>query len=151
MFEKFAEAKKRATLKVHNCLKPLPFPKNSVDHILCARFIELVYPSDADRILKEFYRVLKSGGTLECGVPGLAPMVRNYLASGLSDELLRSLLTHEAAPSLRYRVLELCGFTGLQTRWLYDSKSLTRRLSNVGFEVKRVEDGDYLLTYSIKP
>jgi|APSaa5957512535_1039671.scaffolds.fasta_scaffold160784_1 hypothetical protein len=41
----------------YDCRKPLNFPNDSVDHILCSHFLEHVYPDEFSKILDGFYRI----------------------------------------------------------------------------------------------
>ncbi len=142
--EGYRRAKAKAHLIRHDCRKPLKFPDASADHILCSHFLEHVYPAEADKILEDFHRVLKTGGTLHLIVPNLETMIRNYLkrqASGAADALLSDTdLSHENPPTFRYRVLEFLGYQGMQHRWMYDKASLTRKLMNGGFQPLPVND-----------
>jgi len=58
MFNDFQKAKQKAYIQKHDCRKPLPFENKSVDHILCSHFLEHVFPDEADKILKDYERVL---------------------------------------------------------------------------------------------
>jgi len=48
------------------CL-PLPFEENSVDEIYCSHFVSHV--PDITGLMKEFYRILKQGGTVQIYAP----------------------------------------------------------------------------------
>src|SRR5437879_3932828 len=63
LVHKFVLARETASLKRFDCKKPLKFDNNSVDHILCSHFLEHLYADEALAVIREFYRVLKAGGT----------------------------------------------------------------------------------------
>lgn len=134
--ERYRAAQHRAQVVLHDCRRPLPFPSESVDHILCSHFIEHVYPDEAGVILQDFHRVLRPGGTLHVIVPNLAELVRAYVdGSSSADALVEAtILTSPRRPSLRFRVLEFLGFEGLRHRWMYDTDAITRRVMTTGFE-----------------
>lgn len=75
-FERYANASSRATYLVHDCGKPLPFPEDSVDHILASHFLERLYKADAERVLRDFFKVLKPRASLHVIVPNLTPLAK---------------------------------------------------------------------------
>jgi predicted SAM-dependent methyltransferase len=138
----YREVRGQASLIRHNCRTSLPFPDNSVSHILCSHFLEHIYPVEMDSLLRDFYRVLKINGTLHTIVPDLNIRARQYLAGveigdpQSADNFIRStVLSRESRGSFRYRLLEFSGGFGLQHRWMYDYPSLAAKLRNVGFEI----------------
>lgn len=123
-----------------NCLKPLPFPDESVDHILCSHFLEHVYPDEAIMILKDYKRVLKKSGTLHIVVPDLAVLISDYTQRKNGDIsadvfIKTTLLSSDKSPSLLFRILEIVGRYGLKHLWMYDKDSLNSRLLGVGFNI----------------
>lgn len=147
LFEAYRRAGEKTILRRHDCRKALPFPEESVDHILCSHFLEHVYPVEMAVIVADFVRVLKKGGTLHVIVPDLALLVRQYLENsekgdaGAADQfVIDTLLSREQRGSSKYRFLELVGGFGLQHYWMYDSVSLVSRLTKIGFEVLPVND-----------
>lgn len=142
LIEAYVEAKKKNILIKHDCRKKLPFPAESVDHILCSHFLEHVFPAEAEEIVADFYRVLKKGATLHIVVPDLHLLVRKYLdnrAKNIADAadifVNDTLLSRENRGSLKYRFLEFVGGYGLQHYWMYDHSSMVLRLEKAGFEV----------------
>ncbi len=134
--ERYRAAQRRAAVVVHDCRRRLPYPDESVDHILCSHFIEHVYPDEAVRILADFYRVVRPGGTVHIIVPDLENLVRSYLERVTSaDELIEAtIFSSPRRPSRKYRVLEFLGFEGLRHRWMYDLPGITRRVMQAGFQ-----------------
>lgn len=143
IIEQYRDATKQARFLRHDCRKPLKFPDESVDHIVCSHFLEHVYPSEVDRIISDFYRVLKRGGTLHIIVPNLEDLITTYNAqrdgkeaSSAADALIQgTILSHQQPPTLMYRALELLGYEGLQHRWMYDKASMASRLTSTGFHL----------------
>ena len=146
--QQFRDATKQAHYLRHDCRKPLKFPDESVDHILCSHFLEHVYPSEVDRIISDFYRALKRGGTLHIIVPNLEALIDNYNAQrdgkeahSAADALIQNtILSHQQQPTLKYRVLELLGYEGIQHRWMYDKASMAGRLTSAGFHLLEVNN-----------
>jgi predicted SAM-dependent methyltransferase len=143
--EKYAEAKKRAVFLKYDCRKPLPFSDASVDHILCSHFLEHLYPEYVSRIITDFQRILKHGGTLHIILPDLNRLIEEYMANKGSENaadilLKKMLMSSETRPSFRFRFLEFLGFEGLKHRWMYTSASMSLRLKSCGFEL--IENGN---------
>lgn len=147
LIEQYRAAGAKARLLKHDCRKPLPVASGTVDHILCSHFLEHVYPTEADAILRDFLRALKDGGTLHVIVPDLKDQVMQYLRhaeQGLStaaDEFIKeTLLARESTGTLKYRLLEFSGGFGLQHRWMYDHSSMESKLKHAGFQVLDTND-----------
>jgi predicted SAM-dependent methyltransferase len=136
---KYKNALQEGILIEHDCRKPLPFPNFAVDHILCSHFLEHVYPDEALTILKDFNRVLKNDGTIHLILPDMKILIDNYLnntSAVACDSLIENtLLTKPKRPSFRYRILELFGHFGLQHYWMYDLKSMNKRIIDTGFHL----------------
>lgn len=138
----FRDALSRATVRIRDCRKPLPYPNGSVDHILCSHFLEHIYPNECAMVLREFWRVLKRGGTAHIIVPDLNECVQHYLtnsAAGNADASIifmrESILGRETRGSLKYQLMEATGFFGLQHRWMYDRGSMEKAMEYAGFEI----------------
>ena len=153
----YAEVSRRNIVVRHDCRKPLPFADGSVDHILCSHFLEHVYRDEARQILGDYYRALKSGGSLHVVVPDLHPQAREYLrqhesgvASAADEFVDETLLTRRERGTLKYRLLEFHGGFGLQHRYMYDLHSMQALVVASGFQVsptnetpsKRYRQGD---------
>jgi hypothetical protein len=140
VLDSYAAAKRKALLIRHNCLKPIPFPNVSVDHILCSHYLEHLYPDQMDKVLFDFHRMMKCGATLHLIVPDLEKIAREYLhrkTQGLvhaaNTFIQETLLTRERSGSVRLRALEFIGTYGLQHRWMYDRESLLTKVTDAGF------------------
>jgi SAM-dependent methyltransferase len=141
----YRQALRKSILLRHDCRKPLPFPEESVDHILCSHFLEHIYPDETAAILRDCHRVLKRRATLHVIVPDLALQIEHYLkqegSAQAADQLLEHmLLTRNTRPSVKYRFLELHGGFGLQHRWMYDRASMSRRIIAAGFSLREQND-----------
>src|SRR5262249_55162794 len=98
LFQRYYDLKRSGSLLRHDCRKSLPFPDNSIDHILCSHFLEHVFPVEVTEILHDFHRALKPGGTLHVIVPDLHGQVETYIKSrsqgrvDAADELVKETL-----------------------------------------------------------
>ena len=145
-FDAYRNANKIADLRIHDCRKPLPVEKGSVDHILCSHFLEHVFPKEAENILNGFHKVLKDSGTLHIIVPDLGLLIEKYnlsdSATAADEFMLKTLLSHAEVPSLKYRLLDFFGSSGFSHKWMYDRSSLYNLVKKCGFEHLR---DDYLV------
>lgn len=139
-FEEYGRAVKVAPYFAHDCGKPLPFPAESVDHILTSHFLEHLYHADAERIVRSFFRILKPGASIHVIVPDLTAYVRHYVENtgkpDAASQFIESLiLSKKSCPSLLLRWREFVGGFGLLHRWMYDGASMRELLEGVGFQI----------------
>jgi hypothetical protein len=139
----YYEASKKAPLIKHDCRKNIPFPGNSVDHILSSHFLEHVFPEDCERILNNYKDLLKTGGTLHIILPDFGKLIRLYNEAkainvpDAADILVKdSLLSKYSIGSFKYRLLEFGGGFGLQHRWMYDYASIHNIVINMANDEK---------------
>jgi len=62
----------------HNVEYGLPFPDESVDYLYSSHLLEHLSKEDANKLLKEAYRVLKKGGVIRICVPDLEYAISLY-------------------------------------------------------------------------
>ena len=72
-----------------NLLDPLPFSEGEVDRIVSVATLEHFNITHVRKVLAEMHRVLKSGGTLEIGVPSLPKIIAAYEQEGCTDTIIR--------------------------------------------------------------
>ena len=126
----------------HDVSKGLPFSNNELDYIYTSHMIEHLARDEANLVLKECYRTLKSGGVLRIVVPDLRLLIEEYVKgkqagdATAADEFVASMrLAHtgDSRPFIN-RIL------GKGHQWIYDFDSLAYRLYDIGFkEVKKCE------------
>ncbi len=138
--DNFVEAKRKATLVFYNCLKPLPFPETSVDHILCSHFLEHVYPEEAKILIRNYCRVLRPGGTLHVIIPDLETIAKEYVNNlgnqRAANKFLDSIiLSSQTRPKFSVRLREFIGGFGHKHRWMYDEASMVNMLEEAGFDI----------------
>jgi predicted SAM-dependent methyltransferase len=114
--------------------KPLPFPDNSIDFIYNEHFLEHLTVEEGILSIKDFFRVLKPGGTMRIAMPDLEETVALYFEKNWKEN--------------NKIFFEKLGLTFIQTRaelininfrwwghkWLYDWEELERRLKESGCE-----------------
>lgn len=135
--EGYKKAKKETKVIRCDCSKKLPFEDGTVDHIFCSHFIEHLYQDNAKEVLRDFYRLLKVGGTAHIIVPDIHLLASDYISGKMTaDEFVsQTILARENHPSFILKTLIFLGFSGLNHNWMYDKKSLTKRLVEIGFTV----------------
>lgn len=140
--------KSTGTIYGHNLRKPLPWDAGSFTAVYASHLLEHMYLDDADRLLKECYRVLKPGGVCRMVVPDLEPLIRGYLGEGFpswldryekydtdADRLCRGLLMRDPTPPTGNIVIRI--YDALSDfhshKWMYNGRSLSNRLAKAGF------------------
>jgi SAM-dependent methyltransferase len=133
---------------VHDLRKPLPFPAGFASAVYGSHVLEHLYLDEAERLLLECHRVLRSGGILRLVVPDLRAVVDEYLgerpfadseqkAAELSraDRMNERLGLRDRRPpsgNVAYRA-----YSALKDfhshKWTYDAESLTARFETAGF------------------
>lgn len=72
-------------VQAYNILKGVPFQPNTFDAVYHSHVLEHLEYSAAEEMIRECYRVLKSGGIIRVVIPDLAYLCRRYLQA--LDEL----------------------------------------------------------------
>jgi len=128
-----------------NCAKPLPFPADSVDHILASHFLEHVYPDVLEGVLEGFFRVLKPKGTMHIIVPDLEIRTRQYLetigtAAAANDFVQGLFFRFPRRPHWGVRQVQALNIGQPEHCWMYDVHSITALLRRHGFVVQDPND-----------
>lgn len=113
--------------------KGLPLKNKSCEVIYSSHMLEHLDRNEADRFLKEAYRVLCQNGMIRIAVPDIRRQITQYNDLGDADSFINA--THMCVPrpiSLAQRIrLLLVGTRHHQ--WMYDGNSLSRLLQKHGF------------------
>jgi len=114
----------------------LPIDDNIVDEILCSHVIEHIDYFEGKKMIKEYSRILKSGGKLIVETANLIPLLEEIVKSNEEERA----------------VLYTCLFAfpwvpGMGHKFLYSEERLVKLLEENEFEriekVKVIEDDDY--------
>jgi predicted SAM-dependent methyltransferase len=130
-------------VKRHDVSKGLPFKSESVDVIYCSHLLEHLRYSQAKKVCKETYRVLKKCGVFRAVVPDLKLYTRKYVEGDrdffgdskkpIADLFLESLCMEGLCErSLIEKILYSLH------KYMYDAESLTFLLRSAGFNHMRV-------------
>ena len=139
--KEFVDIKKEMRIIRADCRKPLPFEKESVDHVFCSHFLEHLYRDDAIEVLKGFHTILKKGGTIRIVVPDIAVYVDHYKKTQDADRFIEgTTLSWPKRPLFLFRLFSVIGGFGLTHLWMYDKASLTKIIEEVGFSIIPLEE-----------
>jgi predicted SAM-dependent methyltransferase len=103
------------------------FKDNSVDLIYACHVLEHFRRNQIENVLKEWYRVLKPGGTLRIAVPDLEKLVEVYLNTKNLQLILGPLVGRQDYPENTHYIV-------------FDYSSLSKLLEKVGFKKIRRYD-----------
>jgi predicted SAM-dependent methyltransferase len=108
----------------------LPLPDNSVDFIFNEHFLKHLNAKQGVRVLKDFWRILKTDGVLRIATPDLKVCIDNY-----SDDNWRSNPYYEKFKEIGTKAELLnISFHNWGHQYLYDQEELNRRLKEAGFK-----------------
>lgn len=107
----------------YNDVTKLKFKDNSVDLIYASHVLEYFDREEGILVLKEWYRVLKSGGVLRIAVPDFETMTNLYYFNEIN-------LNDILGPMFGKMKM---GDKNIYHKTVYDFKSLSNLLSKIGF------------------
>jgi len=137
------------TIRVHDLRLPLPFiASDSCEAVYASHLLEHMLFADAQRLLRESFRVLAPGGSARFVVPDLRAIVMEYTGQGTiaddhgeiptlcgADRFSARFLNAGTAPqdgSFLYRLYT--SMTAFHThKWMYDGASLKQHMEKAGF------------------
>jgi len=119
-----------------DCARGLPFPDGAADFIHCEDLLEHVERPAGIALLRECFRVLRTGGVLRILTPDLSAIVeRVYLGR---DPRHLAWCGRELAASGPCQALNMHLRMNGEHRFLYDEAELSGALAAIGFSVARV-------------
>jgi predicted SAM-dependent methyltransferase len=128
-----------------NLNRPWKYNDETVDIIYASHLFEHLSLKSADLFLREGFRCLKRGGAIRIVVPDLYKICKRYIAdyeSGKenpSEYILWAINMHREGQYgsnlglMKKAILEWQGYPH-QHKYMYDEKSLTKKIGNYGFE-----------------
>jgi SAM-dependent methyltransferase len=113
--------------------KRIPEPDASVEVVYSSHMLEHFDPQGATQFLGECRRVLKPGGVIRLALPDIEKHTKEYLQHQDADKFIAATLMCVANPRTLPQRLRLLLVGARHHQWMYDGKSLTRKLASNGF------------------
>lgn len=123
-------------IRLHDLTRPFPWPDGSADVVYSSHTLEHFTKEDGRRFLGECHRVLRHDGIVRIVVPDLAHTVNRYLRGELAADDFVAELDVLYLPSANPLKNRLSPFIQFPHKCMYDSASLQRVLTEVGFAVR---------------
>lgn len=121
---------------IHDLTTKLPWEKETVDIIYSSHTLEHFDKKQGELFLSECYRVLKKNGIIRIVVPDLKGFVEHYLKGEiLAEDFVQDLyvLYEETGDTLLKK--KLAPWFRYPHKCMYDTPSLIRIMSNLGFTI----------------
>ena len=113
--------------------KHIPEANSSVTAIYSSHMFEHLDKRGAKQFLEECYRILKPNGILRISIPDIEIAVNEYLNHKDADKFIESTLMCVDSPRTFSERLKLLVVGNRHHQWMYDGKSLTKKLLASGF------------------
>lgn len=129
-----------------NIVKGLPISPSSCDAVYCSHVLEHLSLEDLRIALRHTHDYLRPGGVFRFVLPDLEELARSYLGSSVGQPSIQfmedSMLGYQRRPrGLRGVLREWMGNS--RHLWMWDFRSLTPELQQVGFlNIRRATFGD---------
>jgi SAM-dependent methyltransferase len=129
----FIEFAKENNIKHGDAIKGLPLQDTSVDALYSSHMLEHLDRSEADKFLREAFRLLRPGGIIRLAVPDIKKLVELYNKSGDADTFIDSTLLCGPRPSSLLQRLNNLLVGSRNHQWMYDGRSLLLLLRKHNF------------------
>lgn len=117
----------------HDFMNPMPVKDSTVDIVFASHLIEHFTREEGEKILSEFYRVMKPSGVIRLSIPDTRLLSKKYLEGGISDYKYINKTVETSDDAVSFYELLLAGH-----KTIYDKESLVKLLEKVGF--KKIEE-----------
>ena len=140
------EWNRRNKISFVNATKKLPFETNEIQCIYSCHMLEHLSRKSAAYFLKECLRTLSNNGILRLVLPDLKYLANNYLKYKDADIFLENSFLIPPPLETFQDKLKLLVIGYRHHQWMYDSKSLTKKILEIGFrKVVEQEPGKTLI------
>ena len=116
-----------------NAALRIPCLNNSVEVVYSSHMIEHLDRREAQAFLLEVRRILMPGGVVRLAAPDLARLVKDYLTTGDADGFIADTHMSQARPAGLVPRMRSALIGPRNHLWMYDGRSLSELLCNVGF------------------
>ncbi len=125
-------------LKLVNIQKRLPLEDGTVDYMYCSHVLEHFEPWKASDILKECWRVMKTGGILRIVTPDIRKLIDIYLDSGEGVRAARNLCNmwwgFEKDKRPENFLNKISRRFTREHLWNYDKEEMSALIKSAGFD-----------------
>lgn len=113
----------------YELLKGLPFADNSIPHVFSSHFFEHLQKKDAQFLLNESFRVMKSHGIIRVCVPALEDDIQEM------EEAIAVYKQGDVSKVQRFVTIEEQGYLPAYSfhRWMYNFENMKKSLEQAGF------------------
>ena len=122
-----------------NLTRSLPFPANHFVAVYSSHLLEHLYYEHALALLKEIYRVSRSGAVCRAVVPDLHAVVLRYVQAKADEDpqagmrMVEELMVHDKGPKRGLLGAYYRATAFHQHKWMYDAASLADLFAMAGF------------------
>ncbi|MDZ8055544.1 MAG: class I SAM-dependent methyltransferase [Aulosira sp. ZfuVER01] len=121
---------------LYDLRKKFPWKDNSVDVVYSSHTLEHLSKTEGQHFLRECHRVLKPNGIIRIIVPDLRVIINKYVQGEITaDKLLDELYVGYDSPEDGVLKSKLAPFIRFPHKCMYDTPTLLRVMSEIGFEV----------------
>ena len=121
-----------------NIVKNLLCAENTADNIYCSHVLEHVPLNDGKKILRNIYRMLKTGGILRIIVPSLEARVKKYIQNKDAHSFIQSLGCFKNDENDNFLKKLRFLFGASRHKWMFDKNSLYDELKDAGFDDSKI-------------
>jgi predicted SAM-dependent methyltransferase len=122
--------------------KRLPFPDRSVDRLYSSHALDHLRYEDTVGLLRESYRILKDGGTLDLCVPDAAFYLEAYCSNQAFDVKRFCIYEFALHYCSRIDLVNYIAYMGGMHKYMYDKENLVALLTSIGFQKVTLRDFD---------
>lgn len=120
---------------IHDLRTQFPWSDNFADCVYSSHTLEHLNRDEGYHFLQECYRVLKQKGTIRIVVPDLGAIVAQYIEGEVAaDEFVDNLEVSFGGKQDRFWKRLLAPLIHFPHKCMYDTKTLIRTMSKIGFE-----------------
>jgi len=125
---------------------PFPMPADSLDYIFSEHVIEHLEFEEAEHMLRQCFRVLKSGGRIRLATPDLKQIIALYTQpeADAQQDYIRWIMDQFRPHIGEYNPAHVINhsFHGWRHKFIYDGATLAGALEKAGFRnIERLEPG----------
>ena len=146
--KEFIHIAKEHDIRWADCTKRIPELDRSVEVVYTCHVVEHLDRTEIKAFLREAKRILVPNGILRVGFPDLRKIVDRYIADEDADGFVERTLLSLPKPKTFLDRLRYLAVGERHHLWMYDSSSMVRLLSSMGFkEACEVPPGSTTIPY----